>query len=398
MIRLCHADLRRPRFPVALILGASAAVSSSVFLLLVGTVARRVVTPKPGRPRDVKVISASPDGTSLTLSASPDTLLPGRYGLWLPNGEYLLLGDVIERTPHTVTRRLLEQPRAPIARGPASFSGWYFHDPAELGREFTSVAIDTELGKAPAWRFPAPHNGSDAAWAILVHGRGVQRPEVLRAVPVLHEAGYECLVVSYRNDGEAPRSPDGRYGLGDTEWRDVDAAMAYAVANGAKRLVLMGWSMGGAIVLQAAQRSRHDALVDGIILDSPVIDWRSVLRFQARASRIPALLRDAALWVVSNPLGRMLTGQHSPVDLDRLDRVANANELHHPVLILHSDDDGFVPSDASHALAAARPDLVTLHAFTVARHTKLWNYAPETWRATISEWLARLPRGEDSEA
>ncbi|HAQ59892.1 MAG TPA: alpha/beta hydrolase, partial [Microbacterium sp.] len=45
----------------------------------------------------------------------------------------------------------------------------------------------------------------------------------------------------------------------------------------------------------------------------------------------------------------------------------------------------------SHALARARPDLVTLEVFRTARHTKLWNYDQERWSRAITEWAARLP-------
>ena len=75
------------------------------------------------------------------------------------------------------------------------------------------------------------------------------------------------------------------------------------------------------------------------------------------------------------------------IPFDRLDVVARAPELRHPILILHSDDDGFVPSDASHDLVAARPDLVEMQVFEVARHTKLWNYDQERWSSSIGAWL-----------
>ncbi|MCU1507048.1 MAG: alpha/beta fold hydrolase, partial [Microbacteriaceae bacterium] len=44
----------------------------------------------------------------------------------------------------------------------------------------------------------------------------------------------------------------------------------------------------------------------------------------------------------------------------------------------------------------ARPDIVTLEAFTVARHTKLWNYDPDRWNRAIDGWLddhGLRPRG-----
>ena len=54
------------------------------------------------------------------------------------------------------------------------------------------------------------------------------------------------------------------------------------------------------------------------------------------------------------------------------------------VYTMHSDDDGFVPSDASHDLVVARPDLVELQVFEIARHTKLWNYDQERWTASMT--------------
>ena len=68
--------------------------------------------------------------------------------------------------------------------------------------------------------------------------------------------------------------------------------------------------------------------------------------------------------------------------------LARAEELDIPILILHSDDDGFVPADASHALAEARPDIVTMPHFSGARHTKLWNYDQTGWTDAITGWAA----------
>jgi pimeloyl-ACP methyl ester carboxylesterase len=88
--------------------------------------------------------------------------------------------------------------------------------------------------------------------------------------------------------------------------------------------------------------------------------------------------------------GRAVTGLHLPIDFPRLDFVARANDLSLPILILHSDDDGYVPSTPSRALAERRPDIVTLVPFEVARHTKLWNYDPAAWNAAILGWLGTL--------
>ena len=214
--------------------------------------------------------------------------------------------------------------------------------------------------------------------------------ETLRAIPTFRAAGYPSLIASYRNDGDAPNSDDHRYALGDREWQDIEAAMRYAIDHGATDLVLMGWSMGGATVLQALTRSPLGEYVRGVVLDSPVVDWIATLDFQAALRRLPAVVRWGVLQLFRNRWGGLFTGLAEPLDLDRLDFVRRARELDVPILILHSDDDGFVPSTASRALAVARPDIVTFVPFEVARHTKLWNYDQDKWETAISDWLERL--------
>jgi pimeloyl-ACP methyl ester carboxylesterase len=373
---------------VALGVVGIATFSSVVAAALTVRVARQVVTPPKSREEDIRVIAVA--DKTITLTATKDSLLPGRYGLWFDQGEgYARVGAVVDATPTAVTRELISVDYGVLGQGArARLSGWFYLGPKELGFPYSDVEIETELGLAPAWLIPAEQPGD--SWVIEVHGRAVQRSETLRAVPVFREAGYTSLLVSYRNDDEAPASADGRYSLGDSEWKDVDAALSYAVANGAKNVVLMGWSMGGAIVLQTATRSANARFIRGIVLDSPVIDWASVLGFQGAEMRLPAVASKAVLAVIGNKWGKRLTGQHESIDLARLDFVARADELTWPILLMHSDDDGYVPSTSSHALAEARPDIVTFDAFSVARHTKLWNYDAGRWTVDIAAWLAAL--------
>ena len=57
----------------------------------------------------------------------------------------------------------------------------------------------------------------------------------------------------------------------------------------------------------------------------------------------------------------------------RTDWVRRSDELTHRMLLIHSEDDEFVPVGPSAALAAKRPDLVTYEPWRHARHTKEWN-------------------------
>jgi alpha-beta hydrolase superfamily lysophospholipase len=369
------------------LLSTALGVVMGVFTLVSIKVARDVVTPA-ARRADTKIVKLDVAAQTITLSRNADTELPGRYGLFTSGTEnYVKLGSVLSQDATTVKRKLLTQVDAQSRLGAdAVFSGWYYDRPEQLHLPYSSELIGSGVGPCPAWLFPA---GDGDTWVVQVHGRGTTRAECLRAVPVFHGMGITTLVVSYRNDGEAPRSRTGTYTLGATEWRDVDAAVGFARRHGAKRVILMGWSMGGAISLQVALGSSHRDLIAGVILESPVVDWRVVLDYQARLNHIPNSVAGIAIGALKTSWASPLTRTGGAIPFDRLDVVARADELRHPILILHSDDDGFVPSDASHRLAEARPDLVELDSFDVARHTKLWNYDQDRWSSAITSWLRR---------
>ena len=57
------------------------------------------------------------------------------------------------------------------------------------------------------------------------------------------------------------------------------------------------------------------------------------------------------------------------------------------MLIIHSRHDEFVPVGPSLELAAARPDLVTLVPWEVARHCKEWNTDPLRWESEVAAFL-----------
>lgn len=366
---------------VGLVAGAVATVGSRI-----ARVARSVVTPAKA-VADLEILGVDTRAQTITLSRTPDTELAGRYGLF-SNGEqsYLKLGAVLRADGASVTRKLLTQIGAgeDIGRW-GRFSGWYFASPDELHLPYDDVPIPTPVGPAPAWLVPA--EGSDT-WAIVVHGRGGTRSEGLRAVPLLRDAGVTSLLVSYRADGVAPDGPSGLQGLGTTEWPDVEAAIEYALANGAARVLLMGWSMGGAIALQALVNSAYRERIVGAILESPVVDWRDVLGFQATQMRVPQAAARATLGLLETPWAARAARVGDGIRFDDLDMVARADELREPILILHSDDDGYVPVGPSRALAEARPDIVTMPRFTGARHTKIWNHDEKAWTAAIRDWLA----------
>jgi uncharacterized protein len=366
--------------------GAAVALALSAALTI--AIARRVVTPPKKRDEDIRILALT--DITITLSRTPDSGTPGQYGLWFNSGTgHARIGEILDSDSQTVTRSLIGVDFGDLASARhARLNGWFYLRPRELEFHYSNVEIEMENGPSPAWLIPSEH--ATGKWAIQVHGRAVSRSEGLRAVPVFREAGYTTLLISYRNDGDAPASADRRYALGETEWRDVDSAIGFALESGATDVVLMGWSMGGATVLQSAMRSAHRDFLRGLVLESPVIDWVSVLDHQGAAMLVPSVIRRAALAIIGSPAARRLTGQSQAIDLDALNFVARASELDLPILLLHSDDDGYVPDTPSRALAAARPDIVTFDGYAIARHAKLWNYDQGRWNGAIAQWLISL--------
>jgi uncharacterized protein len=200
-------------------------------------------------------------------------------------------------------------------------------------------------------------------------------------VPTLAAAGWDTRLISYRNDEDAPSS--GHYLLGG-EWEDLAAVIDDLVAGGARRILLIGWSMGGNICasyLRHRGRFAGDAEVVGLMLDAPALSWRDVLTHVARQHRLPSALVPATL-----ALGQLTVG----IDWSVLDHVAEASHLDEvPVLIVHGDDDDLVPIDIPTHLAE-RLDDARLELFPGGSHCRSLNADPERYLGLLAGLLADL--------
>jgi uncharacterized protein len=358
--------------------------------------ARAVVTPNRTRAANLEILAVvrTADGLEVILPANEDTTVPGTYGLFFDGGRgHARIGAIRSYVPRegTVQREVEQVYAGDLATATRGWwSGSLYPSPSAAGLPEEEVQIPVEGGIAPAWLVRA--EPATRTWAIMVHGRGATRLEGLRGVRAAQALGLTSLLISYRNDGEAPDAADNRYGLGMTEWQDVEAAIEYALAAGAEDVVLFGWSMGGAISLQAADRSVHRRVIRALVLDGPVIDWVDVLAHQARVNRIPAAAGRFGLWLLSNAAGRKLTGLAAPLDLKSMNWVSRADQLRIPTLVLHSEDDEFVPFGPSAELAEKNPLIVTYEPFQHARHTKEWNVDPERWEHVVEMWLGAVLR------
>ncbi|MER6013046.1 alpha/beta hydrolase [Streptomyces bluensis] len=335
--------------------------------------------PLPTEPR--LTVHATAAG-QVTLTRGLASQRPGTYGL-AGNGSHAVVGPVLESAAHaadTVVRRLERVTHGTLEPGDKVWLTPNVHvgDPgAALGLDHTDVELPGQLGPLPAWFVPAARD----TWVIAVHGLGATREQPLNVVEFLHSRGLPVLLPAYRGDAGAPRSPDGLNHLGETEWRDLDAAIHHAVRQGAQQVVLHGWSTGATMALRAAAHSALRERVTGLVLDSPVLSWETTLRALASARRTPGALLPLAVRAAQ---GR--TGMRG----DRGQAAELPEQFKAPVLIFHGPGDTIAPWALSRGLADRHPNQVALRAVPNAPHGAMWNADPAGYEEALRRFLTPL--------
>ncbi|KMS85021.1 hydrolase [Streptomyces regensis] len=180
---------------------------------------------------------------------------------------------------------------------------------------------------------------------VIAHGftGDVDRPHVRRVAGVLR--GYGAVVTfSFRGHGRS----GGRSTVGDKEVLDLAAAVEWTRGLGHARVVTVGFSMGGSVVL------RHAALHGGT---DAVVSVSAPARWYYRGTAPMRRLH----WLVTRPAGR-LVGRYGlrtrihhrdwdPVPLSPVQAVPKIAPT--PLLIVHGDRDGYFPLDHPRMLAEA---------------------------------------------
>lgn len=366
-----------------ILLALVAALSASSLIAALGIVFGRRVIGSHAHGH-VKVLSLRPH--EVVLPATAKTSHPGTFGLWTPT-HHVLVGAVLREGPgRSVTREVIAQTTI-AGRNATIWEGDVFHSPSQI-EQHEDVMIDGDAGPLPAWKI----GPTSDRWVIHVHGIRATRMNALRSVPAALALGYTSLVVSYRGDGEGPTRPRQAAALGLVEWRDVDAAIAYAVKHGAKSIVLVGWSMGATVAMLTLERSAHRELIVGAALISPALEWRQTMTAGARKLHLPAaaLCSSLAELFLSNPRLSRVVGAPLPIDFDELDWTRTPR-ITVPTLLIHSPGDRTVPYAVSQQVQAVNPHTVTLaepphH----ADHAWEYNVDPEAFTEQLRGWMAQL--------
>lgn len=272
----------------------------------------------------------------------------------------------------------------------------------------------------------SPEGGGDPARPLVVACSGFtgyRRIHPARFARSLTARGYRCFGFDYRGHLASEGEP-GRVLL-EEQVRDIRHAAAFAGDGAGAGVVLLGWGMGGGLVLEAArglgQLLRGVVCVNGFYDAERVqravrgeAEWQRFFSWlegeRREAVRSPESRRADPFWIY--PLDEVTRGyvdgvlrkvpgyEWESVDLalaDSLLAFAPERRLDHlsevPLLLAHGDRNALHPPDEARSLHAAYPGPKQMHWIEGGGHTEWMLDEHPLYRALaarIADWLDAL--------
>jgi len=158
----------------------------------------------------------------------------------------------------------------------------------------------------------------------------------------------------------------------------IEAAAQYALRHGASQLVLIGYSMGGALITQFMEKSPLSSRVAALVLDAPALDWKAILEFNAERMNLPGFFALPVEWAIDARIDP---------DWNSLDALNHPEAFDLPILLFHGEEDKVIPIETSEEFAAELPDSITYYAVPRAGHTQSWNVDPALYERRLKAFL-----------
>lgn len=274
------------------------------------------------------------DGDQVELTKNRDTTLPGTYRL-ARGDDTVTVGAIRTTTGTSVLREA----------SPAAAAGEWAWD---------ALMADS---------VPAASEVADTH-VIHVHGQSLGPRQTVRGISVWTGLGASSEVLDV--EGFPLRALDpATAGL-------IESRVRAARQQGAKRVILQGWSAGALACSVAAGRTP----VDAIVAISPLLSVRTALRAAVAGFHLPRAIGSVSYRLLTTAGLSRLAGTVAPLTATKWVVTPGT-----PVLVLHSDADSLVAEADVEQLQQS--DEVSVVTFDTAPHTLEWNESPTKWDQAI---------------
>ena len=227
------------------------------------------------------------------------------------------------------------------------------------------------------------HHADGAPTMILFHGyRSMALRDSAGGYILGKKLGFNVLAVDQRAHG---RSEGRVITFGIRERKDCLSWIRFVNDRSSTDapVIISGLSMGAATVLMASDLELPDN-VAGIIADCPYASPAGIIRKVATDLNFPSRLVYPFI-----KLSALVFGGFRLEEADALRSVKNAGA---PILLLHGEDDRFVPCQMSLDIANNAAEGCKLYTFPDAGHGLCYTTDPERYERICIEFLASQPQ------
>jgi len=246
--------------------------------------------------------------------------------------------------------------------------------PLKYGYNYEDVEFKSDNLILKGWFIPAKNFTTNKV-IIALHGYPFDKGDILNQTLFLLK-DYNLLLFDFRYFGFS----QGKYTtLGFKEQADVLAAINYLKSKGYNEIGILGFSMGGATALMAAEKTKD---IKAITADSAFANLDMVFR-KEKFDNVPV---KGILLFTTRLISKTLLGLDTK-EVSPMDSVKNYNT---PILIIHSENDDYVNVDNAYLINnnARNPELWIVKD-TNAKHALEYNAVKEEYENRVLEFFKK---------
>jgi Dipeptidyl aminopeptidases/acylaminoacyl-peptidases len=219
-------------------------------------------------------------------------------------------------------------------------------------------------------------NKNNKKWMIITHGYTWTREGSLKYAKIFYKLGYNILIYDNRSHGEN-RHDD--VTMGYKEAKDLDEIITYVIKKYGDDvdIGLHGESLGAAITLMSLKYKRKN--VKFVVADSSYSSLKDLVRYQLTLYHLPRLIM---------PTCSLLLKIFHGYFLKDVDVVKDVKDCSLPVLLIHGDNDTFIPKDEAMKLHQAIKNS-ELRLYEGCDHTQSVIKHNDEYSQMISDFLSR---------